>query len=212
VLPGTYSVSVTVGGHTETATANVIADPNQKPAEAAQKESLQLALEARSEVDALDRMLNRISAMQSQLADYRKTVEAAANGIDASGHELAKSQAPLVARGDALGKELGKLKDSVYQPKVQHKVMEDSLHQLTDLHDGLEMDENVLAGLGVQAPTAPLLAIGAELKGELDTKLDAYNSLLSGDVAAYNQAAFAAGAPTLAAGKPISVAAPPEIH
>ena len=124
----------------------------------------------------------------------------------------AKSQAPLLARGDALGKELGKLKDAVYGPKVQHKVIEDSLHQLTDLHDALETDAGQLAGLGVQAPTAPLLAIGAELKGELDATLAAYNALLSGDVAAYDQAAYAAGAPTLAAGKPITVAAPPEIH
>jgi photosystem II stability/assembly factor-like uncharacterized protein len=212
VLPGTYSVSVTVGGHTDTASAKVIADPNQRPALEAQKQSLQLALQARSEMDALDRMLNRISAMQSQLDDYRKTVETGANGIDAADRALAKSQAPLLARGEALGKELGKLKDSVYDRKVQHKVMEDSLHQLTDLHDGLEMDESVLAGLGVQAPTAPLLAIGEELKGELDAKLAAYNSLLSGDVAAYNQAAYQAGAPTLAAGKPITVAAPPQIH
>jgi photosystem II stability/assembly factor-like uncharacterized protein len=212
VLPGTYSVSVTVDGHTETANAHVLADPNQPPALAAQKRSLQLALQARSQVDALNRMLNRISAMQSQLDDYRKTVETAANSIDASERELAKSQAPLLARGEALGKELGKLKDSVYQPKVQHKVMEDSLHQLTDLHDALEMNENVLASLGVQAPTAPLLAIGAQLQGELDARLAAYNSLLSGDVAAYNQAAYAAGAPTLAAGKPITVAAPPQIH
>ena len=212
VLPGTYSVSVTAAGHTETASALVMADPNQPPALAAQKSSLELALQARSEVDALNRMLNRISAMQSQLDGFSKTVDTESNSIDASERDLAKSQAPLVARGEALGKELGKLKDSVYQPKVQHKVFEDSLHQLTDLHDGLEQDAGVLAGLGVQAPTAPLLAIGAELKGELDAKLEAYNSLLSGDVAAYNQAAFAAGAPTLAAGKPISVAASPEIH
>src|SRR5215469_9020484 len=209
VLPGTYAVSVTVAGHAETANAHVIADPNQKPARAAQERSLQLALEARAEVDALNRMLNRISAMQSQLDDYHKTIEKGANGIDPDERALAKSQAPLLARGDALGKELGKLKDSVYDPKVQHKVMEDSLHQLTDLHDALEADENALAGPGVQAPTAPLLAIGSELRGELDAKLAAYNALLSGDVTAYNQAAFAAGAPTLAAGKPITVAAPP---
>ncbi len=44
VLPGTYSVSVTVDGHTETASAHVIGDPNQPPALAAQKRSLQLAL------------------------------------------------------------------------------------------------------------------------------------------------------------------------
>ena len=212
VLPGTYSVSVTVDGHTETASARVISDPNQPPKLAAQRRSLELALQARSQVDALNRMLNRISAMQSQLGAYHKTVEAEANSIDPSERAHAKAQAALLTQGEALGKELGKLEDSVYNPKVQHKVFEDSLHQLTDLHDGLEMYAAGAAGLGVQAPTAPLLALAAELTRELNTKLAAYNALLAGDVAAYDQAAYAAGAPTLAAGKPIAVAAPPQIH
>jgi photosystem II stability/assembly factor-like uncharacterized protein len=212
VMPGTYSISVTVDGHTETASAKVIADPNQAPASDAQKQSLQLALEARAELDALNRMLNRISAMQSQLDGYRKTVETQENGMDAAERDAARAQAPLLASGDALGKELGQLKDSVYDPKVQHKVFEDSLHQLSDLHDALELDAGAVAGLGVQAPTAPLLAIGAELKSQVEAKIAAYNSLLSGDVAAYNQAAYQAGAPTLAAGKPITVAEPPQIH
>ena len=104
------------------------------------------------------------------------------------------------------------LKDSLYNPKVQHKVFEDNLHQLTDLHDGLEMYTFAVASLGVQAPTGPLLTLHAELTNQLNAKLAAYNALLAGDVAAYDQAAYAAGAPTLAAGKPISVAAPPTIH
>ncbi|HEY6516639.1 MAG TPA: hypothetical protein VIY50_10880 [Steroidobacteraceae bacterium] len=212
VLPGTYSISVTVDGHTETATARVIADPNQPPAPAAQRRSLELALKARSQLDAMNRMLDRISAMQAQLHAYHKTVDTEANGIDAADRALAKSQAPLLARGDALGKELGKLKDSVYDPNVQHKVGEDSLHQLTDLHDALEANASSVAGLGVQAPTGPLLAIESELSAELDAKLAAYNSLLAGDVAAYDQAANSAGAPTLAPGKPITIAAAPQIH
>ncbi|MGH8295306.1 MAG: WD40/YVTN/BNR-like repeat-containing protein [Steroidobacteraceae bacterium] len=212
VMPGTYSVSVTVDGHTATASARVIADPNHPPATAAQRRSLELALEARAQMDAMNRMLNRIGAMQSQLGSYRKTVEAQGNGIDAAERAQAKMEAPLLAQGEALDKELGKLKDSVYDPKVQHKVAEDSLHQLTDLHDALETNASVLAVLGVQAPTAPLLAIESELTGELDAKLAAYNALLSGDVAAYDKAAYAAGAPTLAAGKPIAAAAPPPIH
>jgi photosystem II stability/assembly factor-like uncharacterized protein len=212
VLPGTYSVGVTADGHTDTATARVIADPNQPPALAAQKRSLKLALEARAQVDAMNRMLNRISAMQAQLATYRNTVEADASGIDPSLHALAKARAPLIARGEALGKELSGLKDSVYNPKVQHKVIEDNLHQLMDLHDALELNASQLASLGVQAPTGPLLRIEAELTGELNAKLAAYNALLSGQIAAYDQAACAAGAPTLAGGKPITVAPPPAIH
>ena len=212
VLPGTYSVSVTVSGHTETATARVVADLNQPPSTAGQRRSLELALEARAQEDAMNRMLNRISAMQSQLDAYRKTVETEANGIDPEERSLAKSQAGLVARGKALDKELGKLKDSVYDPKVQHKVGEDSLHQLTDLHDALEANASSLASMGLQAPTGPLLAIEGELTGELDGKLAAYNALLAGDVTAYDKAAYAAGAPTLAAGEPIKVAASPRIH
>jgi photosystem II stability/assembly factor-like uncharacterized protein len=212
VLPGTYTVSVTADGHTQTASARVIADPNQPPALAAQRRALALALEARSQLDALNRMLNRISAMQAQLAAFRHGVASEANDIDVSVRAHAKAQQTLLTQGEALGKELGKLKDSVYNPKVQHKVPEDNLHQLTDLHDALEMQSGVLASLGVQAPTGPLRSIQRELTGELDAKLAAYNSLLSGDIAAYNRAAYAAGAPTLAAGKPITVAAPPPIH
>jgi hypothetical protein len=76
----------------------------------------------------------------------------------------------------------------------------------------MERNSFGFARLDDQAPSAPVLAMAAELKGKLDAKLDAYNTLLSGDVAAYNQAAYQAGAPTLAAGKSISVAAAPQIQ
>ncbi|MGH8180388.1 MAG: hypothetical protein ACRETR_05355, partial [Steroidobacteraceae bacterium] len=211
-LPGTYSISITADGHTETANAQVLGDPNHPPDVATQKSSLQLALETRAQVDAMNRMLNRITAMQTQLSDYRKSVAAEANSVDASERELAKSQEPVVARAEALGKELGSLKDSVYNPKVQHTASEDSIHQLADLQGSLQRNSFGFARLGDQAPSAPVLAISAELKGKLDAKLDAYNALLSGDIAAYNQAAYAAGGPTLAAGKPITVAAAPDIH
>ena len=212
VMPGTYSVSVTADGHTDTASAQVVGDPNHPAALDTQRHSLQLALDARAQVDALNRMLNNISTMQSQLEGYRKSTEAKANSIDASERELAKSQAPLLERGEALGKALGKIKDSVYEPKVQHAASEDSIHQLADLQSSLQRSAFGFAALGVQAPSAPVVAMGKELKGRLDAKLAAYNSLLAGDVAAYNQAAYQAGAPTLDAGKPISVAAAPGIH
>jgi hypothetical protein len=210
VMPGTYSVSVTVDGRTETASARVIADPNQPSAPAAQERLLELALQARAQLDAMNGMLNRISAMQSQLATYRKTVETEANGSP-SQPALAKRQAPLLARAEALDKELGKLKSSIYNPNVQHKVMEDSLHHLLDLHGALKLNASTLANR-VQAPTAPLLAVQTELTSELTAKLSAYNGLLSGDVAAYDKAARAAGAPMLAAGKQITLAEPPQIH
>src|SRR6185437_15303521 len=122
--------------------------------------------------------------------------------------DLAKAQAPLLDRGEALGKELGKIKDSAYDPKVQHTAIEDGIHQLADLQGSLQRSAAGFGSLGVQAPSAPMIAMGEELKASLA----AYNSLLAGDVAAYNQAAYQAGAPTLDAGKAISIAAAPEIH
>src|SRR6185437_11625727 len=138
VLPGTYSISVTADGHTETEKAQVNGDPNHPPDVAVEKSSLRLALETRAQVDAMNRMLNRITAMQAQLSDYRKSVAAEANSIDASERDLAKAQQPVVARAEALGKELGALKDSVYDPKVQHTASEDSIHDLADLQGSLE--------------------------------------------------------------------------
>jgi photosystem II stability/assembly factor-like uncharacterized protein len=212
VLPGTYSVSVTAAGHTETETAQVVPDPNHPPAIATQRRSLELALEARAQLDALNRMLNRISAMQAQLGAYRKSVAMDSNSIDPAERARAQQQAALLSRAGALGKELGKLKDSVYSPKVQHTAEEDSIHELTDLQGAVQRNAFSFAFLGVHPPTAPMLAILPQLKSQVDARLAAYNALLSGDVAAYNQAAYAAGAPTLAAGKPIAIAAAPQIH
>ncbi len=211
-LPGTYSISVTADGHTETENAQVLGDPNAPPDVATEKSNLQLALAARAQVDALNRMLNHITMMQSELSDYRKSVAAQANSVDDSERAAAKAQAPIVARAVALNKELGALKDSVYNPKIQHTASEDSIHDLADFQSLMERNSFGFARLEDEPPSAPVLAISAELKGKLDAKLDAYNSLLSGDVAAYNQAAFAAGAPTVAAGKPITIAAGPDIH
>ncbi|HUX72469.1 MAG TPA: hypothetical protein VMV25_01070 [Steroidobacteraceae bacterium] len=211
VLPGDYSIGVSADGHSASAQARVLADPNQPPAQAAQRQTLQLALIARAQADAVDRMLNRISAMQSQLAQYRASVAEQATGIDPSQQAQARSAAALDARAKSLSAELGHLKDVVYQPKVQHKVMEDDLHRLADLHGATQMMAEAFAELGTQAPTTPVLQMQAQVAAEVAGKLADYDALLAGDVAAYNRSAYAAGAPTLAAGKPIEVATPPAL-
>ncbi|MDE2347031.1 MAG: hypothetical protein KGL92_00870 [Gammaproteobacteria bacterium] len=211
VMPGTYSVSVTAAGHTDTAEVQVIADPNQAPATDGQRQALALALLARSQVDAVNRMLNRLSAMQAQLTQYRKSVAAEAISIDPAQQAHAAAQSALAAQAKDLDGELGRFKDSVYSPKVQHRVFEDDLHQLTDLQGAVESMAQNLGGLGTQAPTAPMVELETELTTRLNSKLAAYNALLGGAVASFDQAAYAAGAPTLSAGKPIEVAAPPAL-
>jgi len=211
VLPGSYSIRVTAAGRTETAQARVVADPNQPAALDAQRQSLEMGLVARAQADAMNRMLNRLSAMQSQLGAYRKSLAEQSASVDPSQRAEAKAQAALAARAKALAGELGKLKDSLYSPKVQHKVIEDDLHQLTDLYGAVNSIASMFGELGVQAPTGPLLRIEKTVATAVGGKLAAYNALLAGDVARYDRAAYAAGAPTLAPGKPIEVAAAPSI-
>ena len=56
-----------------------------------------------------------------------------------------------------------------------------------------------------EAPNLLLRERAESLRKELDAYLAKYNALLKGDVAAYNKDAYAAGAPTLPSGDPISV-------
>ena len=113
----------------------------------------------------------------------------------------------MLTQAVALGKQIATLRDSVYSAKFQHNVIEDDLHQLTDLHGGIAALYGTLASLQNQAPTAPLLQMGQQQAQQNATTLAGFNSLLAGDVATYNKAAFAAGVPTLTGGQPIAVAA-----
>ena len=69
-----------------------------------------------------------------------------------------------------------------------------------ELHSLNSFGRNIL-----QPPTPQELANAASIRAELNSKLDQFNTLLTTDVANYNKRAFAAGAPTLMTGAPISV-------
>jgi photosystem II stability/assembly factor-like uncharacterized protein len=198
VLPGTYTVTMTANGHTASEKVAVRADPNQAPAMAAKRATLQQALIARDRMSALNEVLNRVTAMQATLKQFEKRA-----GDD-------KRFADTVKQAKALGKQLAALKDSAWNPDVQHEVIEDELKQLTDLHGGM----NTLAswgfsGLQDQTPTPALLSLQQELGKKVDAFVARYNALQAGAVSQYNRAAFKAGAPTLMTGAPVKVAHTP---
>ena len=105
-----------------------MADPNQPPARAAQRRSLELALEARAQQDALNRMLepHQCDAIATRCLPQQPSRRKPTASIPRTVRSRNRRRRSL-ARGKALDKELGKLKDSVYDPNVQHKVGEDSL-------------------------------------------------------------------------------------
>uniref|UniRef100_UPI002612BD32 WD40/YVTN/BNR-like repeat-containing protein n=1 Tax=Oleiagrimonas sp. TaxID=2010330 RepID=UPI002612BD32 len=192
VLPGTYQVTLAAGGHTATESVQVRADPNQAPAMAAKKVALQHALHARNELSAIDEVLNRVTAMQATLQTFEHS----------AGDQPRYATAVKQAR--ALGKKLGAFKDGIYNPKVQHGVTEDELHQLTDLHGAAEVLSGAY-GLNGQMPPPQLLQTQQQIDARVQDTLQRFNALEAGDVAAYNKVGYAAGAPTLMVGGPVKV-------
>lgn len=197
VLPGTYQVTMSADGHSASESVVVKADPNQAAATAAEQAVLQQALSARGQLSALDDMLNRVTAMRATLKQFQDSAASDAH------------YSAVLAQAKALDDALGAFKDGIYAKDVQHEVIEDELKQLSDLHSAVEGLFQGLSDLQGQAPSPVLLELESDLSGQVATKVAQFNSLLGGQVAAYNRAAYAAGAPTVMTGESEQVAAVP---
>ncbi len=204
VLPGTYTATITADGASQSVPVTVEYDPNQAFDASANAATLQAALTLRGQVGALNRMLNRLTAWQEMLKAYAAKAEDAGSGMDSA-------QRDLLGQAKALAKQVTALRDSVYNPLLQHQVIEDDIHYLQDLHANVEMTYGIVSGLANQAPTSPMQDLMAEYGAQLKAKLAAFDALLNGGVARWNAAAYKAGAPTLPAGLPISVAKAPAV-
>ncbi|MEJ2009135.1 MAG: hypothetical protein P8Z30_13435 [Acidobacteriota bacterium] len=201
VPPGVYNVAVTVKGQAQTAKATIAPDPNLHITADQFRSTAKAALTVRNELNALNEMINRIGAMQKQLGDFEQSVE--------GDKDLQSKYAPVLQRAKALETKLQSLKDSVYTPKVQHNVEEDSVHYLQGFHENLADLASTLAELYPgQAPVSHFASSMSEMRSQLDQHLKVFNDFLKAQVAAYNKDANAAGAPTLLAGNPITVKSP----
>jgi photosystem II stability/assembly factor-like uncharacterized protein len=202
VVPGTYKISVTVNGQTETQTATVVQDPNLHIDPAVFRAQRDAALRGRSETSAMNEMLNRIDAMQKELTDFAADIQSSKD------EELQVKYRPVLARGRELGKKLSTIKDAFIDPSVQPNVPEDSIHSLARLQSQvMQVGFRGAAGYG-EMPNPMIMERAKLLYGQLDEQLGKFNELLKTDAAEYNQMAAAAGAPTVFAGMPVEVKMP----
>ena len=198
VAPGTYKVSVTANGQTQSTTVTVDQDPNLHVDPAIFRAQEQAALESRNQVSALNEMLNRIDGIEKELGDFRSMVQAGKDEEEQSKYR------PILGRGRELERKLNAIKDAVYNPNIQHDVSEDDIHDLTDFHTQLSQSGRGGGAYG-EAPTPLAKAQMAELYSKNADFLKQFNDALRTDVAEYNRAAQSAGAPTVFAGSPITV-------
>ena len=202
VVPGTYKISVTVNGQTQTQTATVAPDPTLHVDAAVFRAQTETGLRARGEVTAMNEMLNRIDDMQKEISSFGSMVQSSKD------EELKAKYKPIVARGRELSKKLGAIKEVFIDPTIQMNVPEDSIHGLSRLQG--QVAELVFRGGGSygQMPNPREVAWANGLYAQLGEQLSKFNELLKTDVAQYNKAAEQAGAPSVFAGTPVEVKEP----
>jgi len=193
VLPGTYTVKVTVNGKTQSQQLVVKPDPNLPfNTMAAQKRNDAMS-RVQKDVSSMNGILNGIHHLHTQIDHFKKTV----NNQDNS-----DQYSDMMNKADTLNKKLMKLKDQMIETKAQHGVGEDDIHYLTHLHSWLNGMRYNLESYD-QAPTSYDMNYIEKLEGELHPYIQTYNHLINTDVPAFNQSARAQNLPTLLAGKSI---------
>ncbi len=204
VVPGTYKISVTVNGQTQTQTATVAQDPVMHVDLAVFRAQTATSLRARNETSAMNEMLNRIDEMKKELSSFASTVQSSKDD------ELKSKYEPIVANGRDLSKKLDAIKDVFVDPTVQTNVPEDSIHSLTRLQGKISRLMFRGAGNYGEMPNPRDVAYANTLFGQLAEQLSKFNELLKTDVAQYNKSAEKAGAPGVFAGPPIEVKSAPK--
>lgn len=197
--PGTYHVSLTVNGSSQQATAEVLGDPNLRVSPGAFSAQLKAALAARNSLNTVNEMLNRLEGMRRQISAFQTSVKGSADPSQA------KHYAGLLRQGSALSKDLQAEEEKMFNTRLQRNSPEDDIHYLSRLHGQLASLLSRLSFAYGQAPNAIMLARLEELEKQVNQRLSEFNLMVKGPVAAYNKAAYDAGAATAGGGGPLQV-------
>ena len=166
-VPGTYTIELTVDGHTETAKAIVKPDPRVTTTPEEYRKQLELGLQARDKFSEANQAVIDIRQAKSQLENYG-----------------AKADPKLAAEAKRIAASLTTIEEAIYQTKL--RANEDALNFPIKLN-------NKIAALGstvMQSDTAPTeqsYAVFKDLSAQLQVQLDALNKISTTDIANFNK-------------------------
>jgi hypothetical protein len=201
VAPGTYKITVTVKGQSQTQTVQAEADPRFHVDKSVFEAQTKAMLEVRDEVSALNRALNRLESLHTQVGAMEKVLQVSGDG----GEEMVPaSYRPVLQEARVLDKKLRKIETDVYNTEIQ-PAGEDDIHYLARFHDRLTGIMRGAMASYDQPPSEIVLEEMATLRKELETHLAEVNNFLKTDVTAFNKMALEKGANTLFAGDTIEL-------
>jgi len=172
VVPGNYTVRLTVRGKSYTQPLEVKADPRQNVSQADLQKQLDLLLQIRDEVSKVDEAINQMNSIKKQVDDLDKRMPQ-----DDHGKAVRDASRKLVQKIDPL-------QDTLIQSKA--KSGQDVLNYPIRLNNEL----TALAGTIASADSAPAeqaYTVFNLLKQRSDEQLAHWSEFVSGDLVAFNQ-------------------------
>jgi photosystem II stability/assembly factor-like uncharacterized protein len=170
VMPGQYTVVLTVEGKSYTQPLTVRMDPRVKAKTSELARQFELSMKLYEERLRLEPLNERINALNTMLANVR---------------ERAAANSSITAQVDALGKKLQELTGASATPRPGTPL---NLGVLTRLRTLFGVLQEVDA-----APTAQVTAAVADLQNEIAAVLERWRAMQSQDIPALNQQLKAAG-------------------
>jgi photosystem II stability/assembly factor-like uncharacterized protein len=173
VLPGTYTLKLTVDGKSYTAPAEVKLDPRVHTSADDLQKQMELEMKVRDDIEALHVAVNQIRGVRSQLDTVKKRFE-----------EQGDRGKAMVAAIDDLNRKMDPVEQALIQ--VQRKSSEGNLwfpNMLNEQYDTFRaFIENADA-----APTQSELSVFNGLHNRLETQLTSWKQIASTDVPAMNE-------------------------
>jgi hypothetical protein len=166
-VPGTYSVALTVDGHTETEKFVVKKDPRTPTTPEEFNKQLELALQIRDRLTAANQAVIDIRAARRPLEEYGKSSDA----------KVASSAKAILGKMDSI-------ENAIYQTKL--RASEDALNFPIKLNNKLGALLSTVTATDV-APTSQSYEVFTELSAQLQVQLDQLKQVETHDVEEFNR-------------------------
>ena len=172
VVPGTYTLKLTVGGKTHTATAEVKLDPRVQTSQQELQKQLDLEMMIRDDIQALHIAVNQIRGVHSQLDLVKRRLEEGDKGK------------PIIASIDDLENKMKPVEEQMIQ--VNMKSSEGNLGFSNMLNEQYDSFRTTVESADA-APTQPDYETFNGLHKRLEAALSTWKQIASTDVPAINE-------------------------
>ena len=168
IVPGTYQVRVSVDGLTQTQKFEVLKDPRLSATPQDYARQLELALQIRDKVSAVNQTVIDIREIRKQLNEYADRVK----------------DPKVVDAAKTLAKKLTDVEEELYQTK--NRSSEDPLNFPIKLNNKLAALESVVESSD-NAPTSQSDVVWEDLATKANAQLQKFKQLSSTDLASFNR-------------------------